>query len=252
MLASMRETSFLKSENVRKEFGNLLACDNLNFEIPKGAVVALVGPNGAGKSTWMKIAAGLLEPTDGTVWVDGIDVRLRPREVHSKIGFLPDFYGLYSDLPVEDYLLYFAQAYRLPDGVREARVRDVLEKVSLMDKRTAILGTLSRGMAQRVAIARTLVNDPPLLLLDEPSAGLDPEVRVGLQELFKTLAADGKTLIVSSHILTELQEYCSHIVILKKGKLIAAGSLDEIGKLRADGTASIQDTYMSLMKEPTT
>jgi len=107
-------------------------------------------------------------------------------------------------------------------------------------------------MAQRVAIARTLVNDPPLLLLDEPSAGLDPEVRVGLQELFKTLAADGKTLIVSSHILTELQEYCSHIVILKKGKLIAAGSLDEIGKLRADGTASIQDTYMSLMKEPTT
>lgn len=217
-------------QGLSKNWENLIAVDNLTLQIPKGAVVALVGPNGAGKSTWMKMMAGLLAPTHGSVKICGYEVTESPREVHQLVGFLPDFFGLYENLTIEEYLNYFCRCYGINGNKISQRIDDLLEKVSLTDKKTSLLDQLSRGMKQRVAIARSLVADPPLLILDEPSAGLDPEARADLQKLFQKLAADGKTLIVSSHILSELQEYSTHVAILQKGKLMAWGLTQDLAQ----------------------
>jgi ABC-2 type transport system ATP-binding protein len=221
-------------QNLTKNWESLTAVDNVSLQIPKGAVVALVGPNGAGKSTWMKMLAGLLAPTSGSAKICGVDIQNAPRETHRLVGFLPDFFGLYENMTVEDYLGYFCRCYGINGERLKIRVADLLAKVSLTDKRTSLLEALSRGMKQRVAIARSLVSDPPLLILDEPSAGLDPEARAELQQLFTKLAGEGKTLIVSSHILTELQEYSTHVAILQKGKLMAWGPTHEL----AHGTST--------------
>ena len=228
MAVTVEPETLLETIGLRREYGDLVAVRDVSLSVPKGAVVALVGPNGAGKSTLLKMIAALLEPTRGTARVCGLDVRESPRQVHSVIGFLPDFYGLYDELQVRDYLRYFAMAYRLERAVREERVDRILVMLDLGEKAGQTIGTLSRGMRQRLAIARTLLHDPPVLLLDEPAAGLDPEARHDLQELFKRLAHEGKTLVVSSHILTELDDYCSHIAILDKGNLVAAGQAEQV------------------------
>ncbi len=224
----MADDILVETKSLRREFGDTVAVNDISLQVGKGAVFALVGPNGAGKTTLMRMLSGLLESTRGTALVGGFDVRESPREVHHLVGYLPDFFGLYDDLTVGEYLEHFARCYRLEESLRAPRIREVLEKVKLADSLDAPLPSLSRGMRQRVAIARTLIHDPPLLLLDEPASGLDPESRHGLQVLFRDLAQDGKTLIVSSHILTELEDYCTHVAILQKGVLAASGKIAEV------------------------
>ncbi len=218
----------VRANSIRREYGEVVAVKDLDFSVPRGAVMALVGPNGAGKSTLLKMLAAVLEPTRGTAVVNGVDINENPRGVHASVGFLPDFFGLYEDISVEEYLEYFARAYGLPRGRRENVISRTLADVDLSGKAGAQVQALSRGMRQRLAIARTLLHEPPLLLLDEPASGLDPESRHDLQKLFTRLSRSGKTLIVSSHILTELEDYCTHVAILREGALVACGSLAEV------------------------
>jgi len=225
----------IQTEDLRREFGETVAVKDVNLVVEQGAVFALVGPNGAGKTTLLKMISGLLAPTSGTVRVSGLDVRSEPRAVQQLLGFLPDFFGLYEDLKVWEYLDYFHRAYRLPADRRATRVDEVLSLVKLSDKREAEVKILSRGMRQRLAIARTLIHDPPLLLLDEPASGLDPESRHHLQLLFSELGRDGRTLLVSSHILSELEDYCSHVAILQQGRLVASGRTEEVRQRMGKG-----------------
>ncbi len=218
----------IQTEDLRREFGETVAVRDVNFTVEQGAVFALVGPNGAGKTTLLKMISGLLAPTNGTVRVSGLDVRSEPRAVQKLLGFLPDFFGLYEDLKVWEYLEYFNRAYRLPANRRAERIDEVLDLVKLPDKRDSEVKTLSRGMRQRLGIARTLIHDPPLLLLDEPASGLDPESRHDLQLLFSKLGREGRTLLVSSHILSELEDYCSHVAILQEGRLVVSGRTEEV------------------------
>jgi len=213
---------------LRREYGAVTAVRDISFAGPRGAVMALVGPNGAGKSTLLKMLAAVLEPTSGTARVNNVDINEDPRGVHSAVGFLPDFFGLYEELTVAEYLEYFARAYRVPAVRRAEVISRTLADVDLAGKAGARVQALSRGMRQRLAIGRTLLHEPPLLLLDEPASGLDPESRHELQKLFTRLAAAGKTLVVSSHILSELEDYCTHVAILREGALVACGSLAEV------------------------
>lgn len=213
---------------LRREYGEVVAVKDIDFSVPRGAVMALVGPNGAGKSTLLKMLSAVLEPTRGAATVNGIDVNENPRGVHASVGFLPDFFGLYEELTVGQYLEYFARAYAVPRARREEVLARTLSDVDLAGKAGVRVQALSRGMRQRLAIGRTLLHEPPLLLLDEPASGLDPESRHDLQQLFTRLARAGKTLIVSSHILTELEDYCTHVAILREGALVACGSLAEV------------------------
>jgi ABC-2 type transport system ATP-binding protein len=217
----------IQTKGLRREFGDTVAVDDMDLAIEEGSVFALIGPNGAGKTTLLRLIAALVEPTSGTAIVDGRDVRDSPREVHARVGYLPDFYGLYEELTVRQYLRYFHLAYGLPPESLEPRIRKGLEDVGLLDKADAPIETLSRGMKQRVGLARTLLHEPKLLLLDEPAAGLDPGARNDFQELLKKLAREGKTIIVSSHILAELEDYCSHVAVLDRGKLAFSGSIPE-------------------------
>ncbi|MCM2281088.1 MAG: ABC transporter ATP-binding protein [Bdellovibrionaceae bacterium] len=239
-MSPVHQTTAMKIEidGLRKEYGRLVAVDDVRFELPPGAILALVGPNGAGKTTLLKMIAALIAPTAGTVRIGSIDGVENPKALHQVIGFLPDFFGLYDDLTVTEYLEYFARAYGLARATRDERVRAVIESVGLSAKANESLAHLSRGMRQRVGIARSLIHDPPLLLLDEPASGLDPEARGDMQALLVDLAKRGKTLIVSSHILTELEEYSTHVAMLSQGHLKAFGSIQGI---RA--SASAQRTF---------
>lgn len=213
---------------LRREYGEVVAVRDMGLTVPRGAVMALVGPNGAGKSTLLKMLSAVLEPTSGTAEVNGIDINADPRGVHAAVGFLPDFFGLYEEITVGEYLEYFARAYRVARGRRESVIARTLDDVDLSGKAAARVQALSRGMRQRLAIGRTLLHEPPLLLLDEPASGLDPESRHDLQKLFTRLSGAGKTLVVSSHILSELEDYCTHVAILREGALVACGSLAEV------------------------
>lgn len=215
----------IQIEKLRKEYGSFVAVDDVSLHVPKGAVLALVGPNGAGKTTLMKMIVGLMPASSGSAKIDG---HSEPRKVHSLLGFLPDFFGIYNKITVREYLEYFALAYDITDGQRQQCIERAIAAVQLEAKADELLEKLSRGMRQRAGIARCLINDPPVLLLDEPAAGLDPEARHLLQNLFIDLSLKGKTLIVSSHILTELEEYCSHVAFLQKGKLMASGAISEV------------------------
>ncbi len=224
----MTDNFLIQTRQLRREFGSVVAVRDVNLNIPRGAVTALIGRNGAGKTTLLKMISALLEPTRGTAVVAGINVQDKPREVHSAVGFLPDFFGLYEDLTVEEYLDFFGRAYRMGPFARKTMIDRILNQIKLTDKKYARIETLSRGMRQKVAIARTLVHNPALLLLDEPAAGLDPEARYEMQGLFKQLAEQGKTLIVSSHILTELEDYCTYVAILQEGSLVASGPVEQV------------------------
>jgi ABC-2 type transport system ATP-binding protein len=218
----------IRTARLRREFGATVAVNDLDLAIEPGAVLALVGPNGAGKTTLLKMICGLLPPTSGSAWVNGVNVLSHPRRVQQELGFLPDFFGLYDGLTVWEYLDYFARAYRLPSGDRDHRIDTVLAQVQLSGHLTDDIHALSRGMRQRLGIARTLIHQPSILLLDEPASGLDPEARHDLQTLFTSLSRQGKTLVVSSHILAELEDYCTHVAILQVGRLVAAGRIEDV------------------------
>ena len=209
-------------------YGRTEAVHGISFEIPRGAIFGFIGPNGAGKTSTIKVLATLLRPTSGSAQVCGYDVRTRAADVRRRIGYMPDFFGVYDDLTAGEYLHFFAAAYRIPSGNRCALIADVLSLTDLTAKAEAPVDGLSRGMKQRLGIARLLLHDPELLLLDEPANGLDPRARIEMRELLKELQAMGKTILISSHILHELAQFCSHIGILEQGKVVASGPLREI------------------------
>ena len=215
-------------ENLRIAYGKTEAVRGLNFTIARGEVYGFIGPNGAGKTSTIKVLATLLRPTSGRVTVAGLDVVREPHAVRRKIGYMPDFFGVYDDLTAGEYLHFFAAAYKIETARRKALIADVLALTDLTAKHDSPVDALSRGMKQRLGLARVLLHDPDLLLLDEPASGLDPRARIEMRELLKELQSMGKTIIVSSHILHELAQFCSHIGIIEAGQMVANGSLAEI------------------------
>lgn len=204
------------------------ALKGLSLEIEKGTVFGFVGPNGAGKSTTMSILATLLEPTSGKAYVGGYEVTRHPKEVRKLIGYMPDFFGVYDNLTAEEYLDFYGANYDIPVAERKQIIPQLLELVNLSHKRDAYVDSLSRGMKQRLGLARSLVHNPEVLILDEPASGLDPRARIELREILKELRDMGKTIIISSHILPELAEMCDVIGIIEEGNLVAFGRVDEI------------------------
>lgn len=221
-------SSIIETQGLTKWYGKRLAVDGLTFTVEAGAVFGFVGPNGAGKTTTMRILATLLRPTAGEAWVAGHSVCKERREVRRAIGYMPDFFGVYDDMKVWEYLDFFAACYDIPPATRRKLTDDLLELVDLAHRRDDYVDALSRGMKQRLCLARALVHDPQVLILDEPASGLDPRARVEMRELLRELQAMGKTIFVSSHILSEIEEVCTHIGIIEAGRLVAAGTLEEM------------------------
>jgi ABC-2 type transport system ATP-binding protein len=223
----MTET-IVETRNLTKRYGNFTALSDLNLSIERGSIHGFIGPNGAGKTTSMRIIATLLEPSGGQAWVAGYPVTRRPYEVRRRIGYMPDFFGVYDNMKVWEYLDFFAAAYNVPTSKRAGMIDDLLALVDLNVKKESFVDDLSRGMKQRLCLARTLVHEPELLILDEPASGLDPRARIELRELLKELRNLGKTILISSHILSELTEMCTHVAIIERGHLLVNGSVGEI------------------------
>jgi ABC-2 type transport system ATP-binding protein len=217
----------IETINLTKRYGELIALDNLNLSIEEGACFGFIGPNGAGKTTTIKILATLLKPSSGQAQVAGLTVGYQNRAIRPMIGYVPDFMGAYEDMVVTEYLEFFAAAYNIHGLQRKKVVNDVLELTDLTYKATAEVNSLSRGMQQRLSIARVLLHDPKVLLMDEPASGLDPRARIEIRELLKELKRMGKTILISSHILHELAELCNMVGIIERGKLLFSGSVRE-------------------------
>jgi len=220
--------AIIETRNLTKRYGKLTALKSLNLTVEAGAVFGFVGPNGAGKTTTMRILATLLRPTAGEAWVAGHSVLKNRRGVRRAIGYMPDFFGVYGDMKVWEYLDFFAACYEIPAETRRRLTGDLLELVDLAHRRDDYVDALSRGMKQRLCLARSLAHDPQVLILDEPASGLDPRARVEIRELLRELQAMGKTIFVSSHILSEIEEVCTHIGIIEAGRLVAMGTLEEM------------------------
>ncbi len=218
----------LKIEGLVKKYGKFTAVDHLDLQVDKGSIFGFVGPNGAGKTTTMKIMAGLMSADEGSVYIDGIDVSEDTDLLKQKIGYMPDFFGVYSDLRVDEYMDFYAGTYYIPYDSRGQIIDNLLELVDLSHKRNAYVDSLSRGMKQRLCLARSLVHDPDILILDEPASGLDPRARIEMKEVLKQLSTLDKTIIISSHILPELAEMCTEIGIINHGKMVDSGSVSEI------------------------
>jgi ABC-2 type transport system ATP-binding protein len=214
--------------NLEVKYGEVPAVNGLNLNIGVGEVFGFIGPNGAGKSSTIKVLATLIKPAFGYARINGLDVAESPEEVRFHIGYMPDFFGVYQDLTTLQYLSFFAAAYRLPMDQRRRIIDDVLALTDLTSRADDNVDTLSRGMKQRLGLARVLLHDPEVLLLDEPASGLDPRARIEIRELLKELKNLGKTIIISSHILHELSHLCTRIGIIESGQMVADGSLDEI------------------------
>ncbi|HXJ49198.1 MAG TPA: ABC transporter ATP-binding protein [Candidatus Acidoferrum sp.] len=218
----------ISAEDLTKVYGARKALDHVSFEVPEGEIFGFVGPNGAGKTTTLRILAALLEPTGGRASIDGSDVTKDPARVHTRIGYMPDFFGVYDQLTVAEYLDFYAACYRQPKERRVKIIGELLELIGLTDRRDQLVDTLSRGLKQRLCLARALVHDPVVLLLDEPASGLDPRARVEMREILKELRGMGKTIIISSHILPELTELCTMIGIIDHGRMRAVGSVQDV------------------------
>ena len=226
--------SAIITRNLTRQFGKTTAVNDLELKVPAGSLFGLIGPNGAGKTTTLRMLAGLLEPTSGEIRVNGLSIRQYWNEIQWQIGYMPDFFGTYEDLLVWEYLDFFARCYRLAPARRKKVVEELLELVGLSEKRAAYVHTLSRGMTQRLCLAHALVHDPQVLLLDEPASGLDPRARVEMRELLRELSAMGKTILLSSHILTELAELCDNVAIMESGQIVASGPVDAIRRYASD------------------
>ena len=216
--------------NLRKDFGATRAVDDISFSFSSGQIIGFVGPNGAGKTTTMRILATLDEPTSGDAKIDGVSIVEVPEKARRLIGYMPDALPMHRDISVHEYLDFFARAYGLTGTQRRQVVGNIEEFANLAGIRDRTLFALSKGMKQRVSLARALLHDPPVLVMDEPAAGLDPRARVELRELLRILSGQGKAILISSHILTELSEICDGAVIIEQGRIITAGTLQEIAK----------------------
>src|SRR3954463_3950672 len=226
----------IKTVNLTKRYGSLVALSNLNLEIQEGDCFGYIGPNGAGKSTTIKILATLLQPTWGEARVCGYVVGYQSRMIRPLLGYVPDYFGAYEDMVVQEYLEFFAAAYNINGAQRTKVVNDVLELTDLAYKRDALVDSLSRGMKQRLSIARVLVHDPKVLLLDEPAGNLDPRARIEMRELLKELRRMGKTILISSHILPELADLCNTVGIIERGELLYSGPVADIVRRAKTGT----------------
>jgi ABC-2 type transport system ATP-binding protein len=220
----------IETRDLTKKYDELFAVKSLSVKLEKGDVFGFIGPNGAGKTTTMRMLATLLNPTWGEAYVCGYSIYTKPKEIRRAIGFMPDFFGVYDDMKVIEYLEFFAAAYRINGEKRRKVCEDVLELVGLGYKRDALATSLSRGMNQRLGLARVLLHDPQVLLLDEPASGLDPRVRIEIRRVIRQLGAMGKTVMVSSHILPELADMCNKIGIIERGELAYSDTVDELFK----------------------
>jgi len=218
----------IRLTSVRKQFGTLLAVRNLDLTIPKGEIYGLIGPNGAGKTTTIRMMCGLLPPTAGQVPIAGVDVIAEPENAQKHIGYLSDFFAVYDDLKVWEYLDYFAHAYKMPEHEIPARVREVISEIGLEVKTDSLIAGLSRGMKQRLGIGRAIIHKPEVLILDEPASGLDPKARFELRLLLQKVRDQGATILISSHILTELDGFCTSIGIMERGQLLRTGTIAEV------------------------
>lgn len=218
----------LKVEGLKKMYGRIAALDGLCMHVNAGALYGFVGPNGAGKTTTIKILTGLLLPDGGTVTIDGVDAVKAPKEVTEKIGYVPDFFGVYDNLKVWEYMELFSACGGLYGLNARRRSRELLEQVGLGEKSDYYVDGLSRGMKQRLCLARALIHNPPILVMDEPTSGLDPGTRFEFKEILKELRDQGKTVVISSHILSELSEVCTDIGIVEQGKMLLEGSINDI------------------------
>ena len=220
----------IRTEDLTKQYGKLFALKALNLSLEEGDLFGFIGPNGSGKTTTMKILATLLQPTWGEAYICGLSIYTRPKDIRRQIGFMPDFFGVYDDMKVIEYLEFFASAYRIRGTARKKVCDDVLDLVDLGYKREALVTSLSRGMTQRLGLARVLLHDPAVLLLDEPASGLDPRARIEMRELLKRLGGRGKTIMVSSHILPELADICNKVGIIERGDMLVNAEVSEIMK----------------------
>jgi ABC-2 type transport system ATP-binding protein len=243
--------------HLRKSYGRTKAVNDISFTFSAGQIFGFVGPNGAGKTTTMRILATLDEPTSGEAFVDGISVVDEPEKAHRLVGYVPDALPAHRDISVHEYLDFFARAYRIKGKQRRQVVESIEEFTNLSGIREKHVSALSKGMKNRVSVARALIHDPPVLIMDEPAAGLDPRARIELRELLKILAGQGKAILISSHILTELAEICNGAVIIERGKILRAGTLDEIlAKDVPHRTVVIrpmerpEDLYKHLLEQP--
>jgi len=218
----------IETKDLKKTFGKFEALRGVSLSVPAGSIYGFVGPNGAGKTTTMRILTTLTRPTVGEAWVAGHPVLEDRRAVRRAIGYMPDEFGVYEDLRAWEYLDFFAACYDIPESERKTLVNDLLELVDLSHRREDMVDKLSRGMKQRLSLARTLAHDPQVLILDEPASGLDPRARVEIRELLGELAKMGKTIFFSSHILADVEDICSHIGIIEAGQMVMEGSIDEL------------------------
>jgi ABC-2 type transport system ATP-binding protein len=218
----------IEIKKLTKHFGSLVAVDELDLFIGPGDIFGFIGPNGAGKTTTMRILVTLMEPTRGAAFIDGLDVTKKGKDVRRRVGYMPDFMGVYDDLKVFEYLEFFAAAFGIEYAKRKAIVDGVLELTDLTSKQNVTVDSLSRGMQQRLGLARVLIHDPKVLVLDEPASGLDPRARIEIRELLRELKRMGKTVMISSHILSELEEICDRIGIIEHGRLVFSGTMEEI------------------------
>jgi ABC-2 type transport system ATP-binding protein len=221
-------SAIIEIRELTKKFAKRTAVDRVNLTIESGEIFGLVGPNGAGKTTTMRMLVTLLQPDHGEIWVGGHSVRKAPRQVRRIIGFMPDSFGVYGDMTVYEYLDFFGACYQLPPVQRQNLIKDLLELVDIGHRRDDMVDTLSRGLKQRLGLARVLIHDPSILILDEPASGLDPRARVEIRELLLEIAHLGKTIIFSSHILADVAELCTSVGIMESGKVVAVGTLDQL------------------------
>jgi ABC-2 type transport system ATP-binding protein len=247
----------IETRKLSKYYGSLAALVDLDLVIQAGDIFGFIGPNGAGKTTTMRILATLLPPTQGAAFVDGHNVMTHGAKVRRLVGYMPDFMGVYDDLKVFEYLEFFAAAYGIPSFKRKGIIDGVLELTDLGGKRAALVDSLSRGMQQRLGLARVLIHDPKVLILDEPASGLDPRARIEIRELLKELKRMGKTIMISSHILSELAELCDHFGIIERGRLVFSGTLAEIreklglhGKVRVRVAERAEEAVVALAALP--
>jgi ABC-2 type transport system ATP-binding protein len=226
----------IRTEGLTKFYGEFEAVHDLNIQVAEGVLFGFIGPNGAGKTTTIRMLCGLLKPTSGRAWVGGVDVVRHPRQVKRLVGYMPELFGTYDRMRVWEYLDFFGAAYRIGRARRRERIEHALDLAGAAYMRDYFVGSLSKGMRQRVGIAKTLVHDPAVLFLDEPTSGLDPVARIEIRELLRKLKALGKTVLISSHILPELAAVCDEVGIIEKSRLLAAGPirkiLDEISQAR--------------------
>jgi len=245
----------VQTHGLSRSYGSFLALSGLDLMVNKGDLFGFIGSNGAGKTTTLRILATFLAPSAGRAIILGHDVVKDADAVRHVIGYMPDFFGVYKDMEVTEYLDFFGACYRIPTAQREKTVADVLELVGLSEKKGSLIGALSRGMQQRLGLARVLIHDPQLLLLDEPASGLDPRARIEMMEILRELKRMGKTIIISSHILSELETICNRVAIIEKGKLIYSGPVQGVRDQMSQGrvvwvrVSSDQQQAMALLQQ---